>query len=241
MQPALIIVKTGSTFTAIRQQHGDFEHWIAEAVAHAAPQLPLRVLDVTGEPELPALDKIAGIIITGSNAMVSERAAWSQRLVPWLQLLHRAGKPMLGICFGHQLLAHALGGRVDYHPQGIEIGSHTIELNEQAQSDPLFKSLPASFPAQLVHRQSALALPPQAVVLASSAHEAHQAFRLQNTWGVQFHPEFSSAAMAAYVHCMQQDLQADNIDCQRLLEKIEETPASASLLARFAALVSGSL
>lgn len=126
------------------------------------PSTPHRCLDARTSPALPNPADIAGVVVTGSHAMVSERAAWSERLGQWLKRCVDAEVPVLGICYGHQLLAHALGGRVGDHPAGLEIGTHAVELTPAARQDPLFAALPESFPAQFVHRQSALELPPGA-------------------------------------------------------------------------------
>lgn len=81
--------------------------------------------------------------------------------------------PALGICYGHQLLGHALGGTVGNHPDGGEFGTVEVRLLPEAAADPLFAGLPAVFPAQLFHRQSVLYLPSGAQVLASSQREPH--------------------------------------------------------------------
>ncbi|MFT3759978.1 MAG: hypothetical protein QM748_14390 [Thauera sp.] len=124
------------------------------------------------------------------------------------------------------------GAGFDYHPAGLEIGTHAIHLTPEGRQDPLFATLPASFPAQLVHRQSALILPPGASVLAHNAHEPHQAFRIGRcAWGVQFHPEFSAAAMQGYLDRLAPD--AGSV--------ARPTPEAASLLMRFGMLAANSL
>ena len=172
---------------------GDFHDWIA---AGLGPQVPWRHVDAPTGGALPRASELAGVVLTGSHAMVTERAPWSRALESWLRQMVQAEVPVLGICYGHQLLAQALGGVVDYHPQGMEIGSHPVALTEQARRDPLFSDGPMHFDAHLVHAQSVRRLPAGAVLLAHSRHEPHQAFRIgDRAWGVQFHPEFSAAAM----------------------------------------------
>lgn len=237
MGRTLYIVKTGDTFDAIVQTLQDFEQWISAGLSDAVNTAQIQVLHAQYLPDLPATEHIAAVIITGSHAMVSERAAWSERLVPWLNDLLTQQIPVLGICFGHQLIAHALGGRVGYHPQGIEIGTHCIELLPTVYNDPLFSAMPPTFPAQLVHRQTVLELPTEAVLLARGQHEPHQAFRIGSCcWGVQFHPEFSPDVMQAYIGIMTDDLQAEGLDTLALMNKCSPTPERSRLLMQFAAL-----
>lgn len=230
----LIIFKAGSTFADLARAHGDFEDWVARDVGSA---LPTAVVDARKVTALPALEDVAGAIVTGSPAMVTDRAPWSERLAAWLRDAHQHELPLLGICYGHQLLADALGGEVDYHPQGMEIGSVAITKTTAADSDPLFAGLPAHFTANVVHSQSVRRLPPHATLLARNDFEAHQAFRVGcNSWGVQFHPEFDDEAMRGYFDRMADDLSAHGIDAAAKRREVVATAEAASLLQRFARL-----
>ncbi|MFT4267938.1 MAG: glutamine amidotransferase [Xenophilus sp.] len=229
----LIILKLGDTLPALRERQGDFEHWIARGLD--APGLPLAVLDPRRGDTLPAAHHTAGVVVTGSHAMVSHREPWSEAAGRWLANAARAGVPVLGICYGHQLLAHALGGRADDHPLGREVGTVEVERLPAAGSDALLAGLPPRFAAQVVHRQSVLALPPGAVALARNDWEPHQAFRFGETaWGVQFHPEFDADAMRGYVDALAGELAAE---APRRRAAVRPTPEAAGLLARFAGIV----
>lgn len=233
--PRVVILKTGTTYPALRETFGDFDSWF---VARLAPELNVHVVDVTAD-DLPGLpEDWDGIVITGSPAMVSDRAAWSERTAGWLAEAVRAEVPVLGVCYGHQLLAHALGGEAGYHPGGRETGTHKVELLDAAMDDPLFKGLPRQFPAQLTHRQSALRLPENAVLLGRNEFEAHQAFRVGPcAWGVQFHPEFSSEVMRAYLKVQAPDLEKEGLDADGLLANVVDAPEASSLLDRFSQFV----
>ena len=233
--PKVVILKTGTTYPALREVFGDFDSWFA---ARLAPELNIDVVDVTvddlpGQPE-----DWSGIVITGSPAMVSDRAPWSEHTGNWLAHAVSAEIPVLGVCYGHQLLAHALGGEVGFHPRGRETGTHPIELLDSAMDDPLFRGLPRQFPAQLTHRQSVLRLPRNAVLLARNEFEPHQAFRLGPcAWGVQFHPEFSLEVMRSYLEVQAPDLKKEGLDAAALLAGTRAAPEASSLLDRFSRIV----
>jgi GMP synthase (glutamine-hydrolysing) len=169
--------------------------------------------------------------------MVTDREAWSERCADWLRRAHAQQIPLLGICYGHQLLAHALGGRVDFHPQGREIGTVRLHCQLQAQDDPLFRGLPAQFLAQMSHLQSVLEAPPGSRALACSAHEAHAALHFgAHSWGLQFHPEFSVLHMRSYIQARADALRREGADPRALRAAVSATPWARRLLRRFVGL-----
>jgi GMP synthase (glutamine-hydrolysing) len=229
----LAIIKAGETLDALREQHGDFEHWIAAGLGDT--RLPVMVLDPRRGDTLPAPAEISGAIVTGSHAMVSHREPWSERTGAWLAQLVAHGTPVLGICFGHQLLADALGGEAGDHPVGMEVGTVQVELRPEAADDPLARDLPQRFDAHVVHRQSALRLPEGAVRLAGSDFEPMQAFRIgENAWGVQFHPEFDDEIMRGYIEHLAESLRSEGADPAALRDRVKPTASAAGLLGRFA-------
>lgn len=229
----LLIVQTGRTHDHIRERLGDFDDWIAAGLREGGAD----VLTYDAHSDTPPLapGAVAGIVLTGSHAMVSDREPWSEALVPWLRAAVQQQTPVLGICYGHQLLAHAMGGAVDDHPEGVEIGTVTVERHVASTDDPLLGGLPDAFAAQAVHWQSVQRLPPGAVLLASSAHEAHHAFRIGPcAWGVQFHPEFSAEALRAYLDGMASLLADEGLDAAKISAGLKATPDAASVWPAFA-------
>lgn len=229
--PRVVILKTGTTYPPIREQFGDFDTWFIRGLPDT---LDLSVVDVTTQPLPGHPGDWQGVIITGSPAMVSERPDWSENTAAWVRQAVESKVPVLGVCYGHQLLAHALGGEVGYHPEGRETGTHEVTLSDNASSDPLFSQLPRRFDAQLTHKQSVLRLPPEAILLGRSEFEPHQAFRVgPNAWGVQFHPEFTAPIMSAYLDVQQPELAQEGFDVSALKARVQSAPEASSVLTLF--------
>ena len=229
----LAIVKLGNTFEALRERRGDFEHWLTAGLG--ATRLPVVVLDPRRGDTLPAPSFLSGAIVTGSHAMVSHREPWSESTAAWLRRLVEEATPLLGICYGHQLLADALGGEAADHPRGMEVGTVDIVPTAAAREDALLHGLPERFAVQAAHLQSAIRLPEGAVLLAGNDFEAHQAFRVGPcAWGLQFHPEFDADVMRGYIDAMADDLRAGGKDPAALADAVTGTATAAQLLGRFA-------
>ena len=232
----ILLVKLGSTYPDIIEQWGDFEHWIIAGME--CGEADVYIFEPMQGDAFPDPGRYDGIVLTGSHAMVSDRESWSERTAAWLPSVVEAQAPLLGICYGHQLIAHALGGRVGDNPNGIEMGVAEIRLTHAGQRDPLLGHLPDTFPAHVSHRQSALELPPGAIVLASSEKDPHHAFRIPpNIWGVQFHPELNADIARIYIRKFSRALLWEGQDPQKISEAVRETPAARTVLKRFAEMV----
>ncbi len=242
MRRPFLILQTGCPVASMRR-HGSFAHWIR--VAAGLRDDDVVVVDVTdpygGSGEgLPTREGFAGVIVTGSGAMVTDLLPWSEASAAWLRDAAHAGLPLLGICYGHQLIAHALGGQVGYNPAGREMGTVAIALQPDASDDPLLAGLPAQFAVQATHMQTVLALPEGARLLATSQQDAACAFRWgQSTWGVQFHPEFSTTHMRGYIRARREALVSEGLDAAAMEQAVRATPCARQLLRRFVAIASG--
>ncbi len=209
MKPVLII-RTGRAPDNIRGRHGDFPHWFRLCSGLRPHQL--QVIDVAAGEALPPVQDVAGAMITGSAAMVTECATWSERTAGWIRDAMDVELPLFGVCYGHQLMAHALGGRVDYLPGGREIGTQPIELLVLLRdADPLAitAAQPLSVhtpPTNRAYSSHHLALPcwpaPPAIHIQLLRHSP-QAI------STQFHPEFNAEVMRAYIKRKHADMRRE--------------------------------
>ena len=132
-------------------------------------------------------------IVGGSHYMTHDDFPQKEELYQLIRYAIDTKKPLLGVCFGFQVLAEAAGGTVLHDPTRKEFGSYDITLTPDGQDDPLFKDISKIFVAQEAHESYAPELPPNCIHLGHSENIAIQAFRYGNNkiYGVQFHPELS--------------------------------------------------
>jgi GMP synthase (glutamine-hydrolysing) len=225
----VLIIHTGDPEESLKSAYDSYAGFIRRAAGLESHDVHIVPVYLGEQPADPARYRAA--FITGSPAMVTDREPWSEQTAHWLRKAATQGLPMFGICYGHQLLAHALGGQVGYNPAGREIGT---QLVEHLADDPLLAGLPRPFPAQMMHMQSVLEPPPGAVVLARSAMDAHQMLRIgDRIVSTQFHPEFPPEFVGAVLDRHAQAYAGENLDIASLKAGLRPTPDACALLRRF--------
>lgn len=228
----LCILVTGEPVARTKQRVGGFGNLVRAGLAGVWAGDFLEV-DARSAASLPEPSGFAGVIVTGSASSVTERAPWILRAEQYLAGAVRAEHPVLGICFGHQLLGQGLGGLVERNPRGREMGTVRLDIVED---DPLLDRSVAPALAHATHVDSVTRLPSGARVLASTELEPHAAVRFGPwAWGVQFHPEFDEQVMTEYVETRSQVLADEGRDPGLLLAGIVAAPAGAAVLRRFVA------
>lgn len=235
----LLLLNTGDPPPPVRERFGTFDLWMARGLGVESDRVEV-VSAHAGEP-LPEPRTLLGVVVSGSPAMVTERAEWSESAGRWLaQIVEQDALPVLGLCYGHQLIAHALGGEVGRNPRGREMGTVEVTLDASGvEGDPLFEA--GSHPAHMTHVESVLRPPDGARALGSTVLERHAALRFgPRQWGVQFHPEFDRQIMRSYIEFRRDVLLAEGFDPDGLLAATRETTVLSGLLARFARLADGS-
>lgn len=232
-----LIIKTGRAVPeAIEAGAGDFEDWFMAGLGRGRFDYRVIQVDDPNADPLPEPAALAGALITGSPAMVSDRADWSERTAAWLADAHAAGLPLLGVCYGHQLLAHALGGTVGPNPYGRRMGR--IEVHSIEPDDPLMARFAPSCPFHVSHSEVVLAPPPGARVIGRAEHDPHHVLHFGgHSWGLQFHPEFGRSIMRAYIRARAEALAAEGQNPAARVREVADDTVGPAVLARFGSLV----
>ena len=214
----------------LRDVGGWFARWLRDM-----PNLDLIVRHVETDLERELRDGISGVLLSGSP-----RDAWrpdpvNEKLIHVIHICKRLEIPFLGVCYGHQLLARALGAPVGPHPRGYELGAATITLPEAGQAFPMFEGVPSGFEALQSHQDVVLDLPQDAVLLATGDFAHIQGFHWNHLlMGVQFHPEHDPESLRFIWHA-RRDKWRDKVefDLDHALDNLTPTPQGPVILRNF--------
>jgi len=186
----------GRTLPPIRERFGDFDRWFQERPEAPASFRVHRLFD--GDP-IPTPSGSDAWIITGSSDSVNDDLPWLPAVKDGLARVVNEEHPVLGVCFGHQLLAVATDGRVERNPKGWELGPAIVSFTGAGSGAPLFQGMDTNIPVYQTHQEMVVSLPPGAQVLAAN-EMGLQAFQLgPRAFGVQFHPEFTAEITHMYI------------------------------------------
>lgn len=226
----IVILRAGDAAAPVAERRGQFAEWIVR-VAGSEWQGDWRTHDVRTDEPLPPIPSASAFVITGSSNSVTERAPWMLRLEELVRSVAASPVPLFGICFGHQIVAQALGGEVAKNPRGREIG--TVRVRRVAD-DPMLDHAPADFDVNATHVDAVVRLPAGARVLAASELDPTQAFAIGDTVRcVQFHPEIDGDAMRGYVTARAHLIEAEGGDPRAILARSVDAPHAEGILRAF--------
>jgi GMP synthase (glutamine-hydrolysing) len=225
----VLLLQLGEASEPIRVVHGGYAGWYERAWEGS-----ITVFDGRGGAPAPDPRGLAGIIISGSPQSLVEPEPWMDVAGELIERAHEAGTPVLGVCFGHQLIGRVFGGRVVENPRGWEIGTHEVELTDAGAADPLFTGLPRRLKVNLTHRDMVEleTLPAGIRVLAGNTRTPIQAVAVgEHIRGIQFHPEVSGAVCRGYLESRRHLLGAD--DAEALLAAASDCPDGLVMMRNF--------
>lgn len=221
-----LLLKPG--VTSSRAVLGDYEAWFGAAVDGLAILVPVELH--AGE-RIPPLSGVDSLIMTGSPESVTAPTDWMREAADVVVEAADRGLPVLGVCFGHQLLAWRLGATVQRNPRGLELGTVTVRLTDEGQADPLFEGVPKEARVQATHFDEVAAVPAGGALLATNEASPVQAFGVGTTLrGVQFHPEMNAASIR---FCIQNEPSLEAMTRGRLDAGAVDTPWGVRLLRNF--------
>ena len=182
------ILSCGPGLPEVVSKYGHSSEWIPNAIND--PNISYNIIKVYNN-ETFSLDDHDAFIVTGSKYSVYEPVEWISDLKEYVNSIIISNKPLLGICFGHQVIASCLGGIVEKNPKGWELGSYNLTLTELGKISPLFNGI-SNLDVVYESHQDVVSTLPDSVVELAYTKKSTQSFSFRNNiYGVQFHPEFS--------------------------------------------------
>jgi len=233
----LLLFKTGQTDNLLRADIGDYEQWFSRVLGE---RVHLHVHDAITQPRTD-VTHLDGMIVSGSPRSLVDPEPWMHDAAETVRRAADVGVPVLGVCFGHQLIAHAFGGRVRTNPNGWEVGTQEVELTDEGERDPLFAGLPRRVRVNQSHRDEVWELGASFRRLAGSDHTETQAIAVgDHVRGVQFHPEMTAKVVRRIIEHRRPILEEDYVcrgRCRTLLGRVfdgvSDTPHGEQTLRHF--------
>lgn len=183
------ILETGKIPDELNEKHGDYPSMFKRLLRMSAPELDFRVYHVT-EGQLPdEVNECDAWLITGSRHGIYDPLPWIDPLKRFLKKAYDAGIPIVGICFGHQILAEALGGKAEKSHKGWGVGVQQYNVHKRPT---WMTGVDGEFSLNALHQDQVTDLPADAEVLAGSEFCPYAVLAYRgNAMSIQPHPEFS--------------------------------------------------
>lgn len=201
MNPHVAILLTNQDDSAFAKAYPDDAQKVIHLLQPLRPHWRFSVVRVADGMLPDSIHTFDGYVITGSPASVNDESLpWVAPLLAFIRALHAGQRPLIGLCFGHQAIAKALGGTVERHRAGWGLGLSTTRWDAAAAAGtPAWMAPPRDRMSLLAaHNEQVSVLPAGARLLSASPFCRHAAFSLgRHILTTQFHPEMSLQFMQA--------------------------------------------
>jgi len=224
------ILQTGAVRGDLQREFGDYPTMFRALLANAAGEEPIEFRDYDVQRgEYPAtLDECDAYLITGSRESVYDDLPWLPRLEEFVRMLDADRHPLVGICFGHQLVAQALGGETRKADRGWGVGVQSATVRS---GDPWMRPFKPTINLLASHQDQVVKLPPRAKLIAGSDFCPHAGFTIdEHIVTFQGHPEFAKGYSRALLDA-RRELLGDDLYA-RAVKSLEE-PVDSALVARW--------
>jgi GMP synthase (glutamine-hydrolysing) len=227
----ILLYKTGETAPELVRDIGDYERWFARVLGDG---VALEIHHAFSEPRHHRF--YDAMVITGSPRSLASPEPWMDDAAATVRRAAEVGVPVLGVCFGHQLIGYAFGGQVQRNPHGWEVGTVEIQLTDEGLGDPLFRGLHTRLRVNQSHQDVVTSLG-EARRLAGGEHTSNQAIAIgAHVRGVQFHPEMDGAVVRRLIQHRRQLLHDDpqrRESVDDMLARTVDTPDAEAVLRNF--------
>lgn len=199
----------------LADRHGDYPAMFADAFAEVSDVIDWQVYRVSEGQMAGSPAECDAWLISGSRHGAYDDLPWIEPLAAFVRAIDAAHVPCVGLCFGHQMIAHALGAPVAKSERGWGLGIHSYALESGASRAWMAPPLPEVV-LPVCHQDQVLALPPGATRLAANQHCPNFIVQFSDSLlGIQGHPEFSPAFLGELVEWRRDDLPAAVYDSAR--------------------------
>lgn len=182
------ILQAGEVPPELLAQHGDYNTMIERLLTAHNPDFTFRTFSLLDNQFPQSAVECEGWLISGSRHSCYEALPWIVKLKTLIREIAESGRPLVGICFGHQIIADALGGRVTRSEKGWGLGLDTYTLSAHSPISPQ-----SCLTLNVFHQDQVVALPPSARSIAGSPFCQNAGFLIDNQiLTIQAHPEFST-------------------------------------------------
>ena len=227
------IIQTGAVRAGLAGQFGEYPAMFEAMMAPTDPSLTFSAHAVVDGAPLPPVDAADAWMLTGSRHGVYDDLPWIGPLKAWLRDVRAAGRPIIGICFGHQIMAEAFGGRAVKHEGGWRVGVHRFAVT----ADAPWLDGADSFALHGIHQDQVVAIPDDAVVWATAPGCTYGAVAYgdpdrPDAISVQAHPEFTAPFLRELVTQLYGTGRFSDAMGDAALAQIGRDPVDGAMMAR---------